>query len=268
MVPAGAANRKVCIIDSGYYQLHEDLKDSGVTGQYLRQRIRHLGQGLLRPRLARGGHHLCDRRQRHGCRRRLSGGQPPHREGVRRRPRRAAAACAWTYSSTLVDALNNCAAAGANVVSMSLGGRFKSAAPRTSRSRNAYSSGVLSVAAAGNGGNRPHVVPCRLRVRHLGGGGGRERGQGATSRSTNRDVEIAAPGVGVLSTVPWLENNTLTSGDDTVSGGHIEGAARTDGYTGAIVDGGQVHHGRTVVGRRRSCSASAATSASPTRSTT
>jgi subtilisin family serine protease len=55
----------------------------------------------------------------------------------------------------------------------------------------------------------------------------------------NPDVELAAPGVGVLSTVPWIELNTLTAGTSTVSGGHVENAGRTGGYTNVLVNGGQ-----------------------------
>jgi len=55
----------------------------------------------------------------------------------------------------------------------------------------------------------------------------------------NRDVEIAAPGVAVLSSLPWVETDTLSSGTTTVSGGHVEFSARTPGYTNVIVDGGQ-----------------------------
>jgi subtilisin family serine protease len=55
----------------------------------------------------------------------------------------------------------------------------------------------------------------------------------------NRDVEIAAPGVSVLSSVPWLDRNTLSVARTTWSGGRMEGAPRTDGISGSLaVDGG------------------------------
>lgn len=61
----------------------------------------------------------------------------------------------------------------------------------------------------------------------------------ASFSQKNEDVEIAAPGVAVLSTVPWLDLNTLTFADsDSVAGGHVEFSARTTGRAGAIADGG------------------------------
>jgi subtilisin family serine protease len=54
----------------------------------------------------------------------------------------------------------------------------------------------------------------------------------------NRDVEIAAPGVSVLSTTPYLDVNTLTAAATTWEGGRMEGAPRTTGVSGGLVDGG------------------------------
>lgn len=58
--------------------------------------------------------------------------------------------CSWAYVSSLVFALDQCKTAGANIVSMSLGGSFKS---RTEQNAfdTAYNQGILSIAAAGNG---------------------------------------------------------------------------------------------------------------------
>ena len=66
--------------------------------------------------------------------------------------------CSWTYSSTLVDAANRCATAGAKIISMSLGG-----AGSSTTERNAFQSladqGILSIAAAGNDGNATLSYP-------------------------------------------------------------------------------------------------------------
>lgn len=121
-------------------------------------------------------------------------------------------ASGWAYSSSLVDALNRCVAARDNsgvdgflgkklVVSMSLGGTLKSRTEETAFN-NAYSkSNVLPIAAAGNDGN--------TRVSYPAGYSGvvsvaaiDENKVKASFSQANSDVEIAAPGVGVLSTVP------------------------------------------------------------------
>jgi serine protease len=54
----------------------------------------------------------------------------------------------------------------------------------------------------------------------------------------NNAVELAAPGVAVLSTVSFKENNTLTVDDVIYKGNYIKNAARTTGVSAALVDGG------------------------------
>ncbi|MHB9000422.1 MAG: S8 family serine peptidase, partial [Thermoanaerobaculia bacterium] len=53
----------------------------------------------------------------------------------------------------------------------------------------------------------------------------------------NSDVEIAAPGVSVLSTVPWI-GSSITVDSIKYLGSHIENSATTDGVSGAVVNGG------------------------------
>jgi serine protease len=65
---------------------------------------------------------------------------------------------AWAYSSTLVDASNRCRDAGANIISMSLGGTFSSRTERTAFD-NHYANGILPIAAAGNDGNTRTSYP-------------------------------------------------------------------------------------------------------------
>ena len=85
---------------------------------------------------------------------------------------------------------------------MSLGGSLKSRTEETAFT-NAYTNqNVLSIAAAGNDGNIPQQLPGGVQL-------GRSRWRRSTRRTSaasfsqyNSDVEIAAPGVAVLSTVP------------------------------------------------------------------
>ena len=53
----------------------------------------------------------------------------------------------------------------------------------------------------------------------------------------NSQVELAAPGVGVLSSVPYLDESTLTVNGVTYAAGHIEFSARGS-VSGALVAGG------------------------------
>lgn len=142
--------------------------------------------------------------------------------------------CAWSYASDLVGALNDNVAQGAKVVNMSLGG---SRSNRTERQAmdDAYASGVLLIAAAGNDGNTRTSYPAGyssvMSVAAVD-----DTKTIASFSQQNSTVEIAAPGVSVLSTVPWKSTATLSAGGSTWSGSVMEGSA-TGSATGTVVDG-------------------------------
>lgn len=143
--------------------------------------------------------------------------------------------CEWAYSSDLVAALNKCTAANAKVVSMSLGGAPPTALEEAAFNA-AYSAGVLSIAAAGNGGNTAISYPAGYGS-VMSVGAVDSTGAVAVFSQQNSDVEIVAPGVGVLSTVPWTNENSVTVDGSTIFGGWIENAGRHEGVTGGLVDG-------------------------------
>ena len=88
---------------------------------------------------------------------------------------------------------------------MSLGGSFKSRFEETAF-KDAYNAGVLSVAAAGNGGNTSYSYPASyssvVSVAAVD-----SNKVVADFSQKNSQVELAAPGVSVLSTVPYNEIN-------------------------------------------------------------
>jgi len=143
--------------------------------------------------------------------------------------------CGWAYSSTLADAANRCADAGANIISMSLGG------PSSNRKEQRtfdtlYSQGILSIAAAGNDGNTAYNYPASydsvMSVAAI------DEGMNIADFSQQNDqVEISAPGVGVLSTVPWVAEAYMTVDGGTYEANHIEYAPYTIA-SGDLVDGG------------------------------
>lgn len=120
--------------------------------------------------------------------------------------------CGWSYSSDLVDAANRCANAGARVINMSLGGTFSSTT-ESNAFQSLYDNGVLSVAAAGNDGNTRHSYPASYDSVISVAAVDSTKTVAAFSQQTNQ-VELAAPGVGVLSTVPQV---TATTSVDSVS---------------------------------------------------
>ena len=95
---------------------------------------------------------------------------------------------------------------------------------------------MLSIAAAGNDGTSaysyPASYPSVVSVAAID-----SNKQVADFSQYNDQVELAAPGVGVLSTLPYVDLNTITINDTTFSGGYIENAARGT-VSGALVNGG------------------------------
>jgi subtilisin family serine protease len=114
--------------------------------------------------------------------------------------------CSWTFSSQLIDAANRCADAGARVINMSLGG----GAPTRSEQKafqNLTRRGVLSIAAAGNGGSAasptdaysyPASYPDVVSVAAID-----SNSTLAGFSQKNDAVDLAGPGVSVLSTYPF-----------------------------------------------------------------
>ena len=157
-------------------------------------------------------------------------------------------ASGWAYSSSLVDALNRCVASRDNaavggfpgkklVVSMSLGGSIKNRTEETAFNTAYTKKNVLPIAAAGNGGNTRVSYPAGysgvMSVAALD-----ENKAWASFSQYNTDVEIAAPGVGVLSTVPRGQGL-----EAYVTAGTTFDADGLDGSPKAIVTGTLVNCG-------------------------
>lgn len=222
----------VCIIDSGYYRGHEDLQDANVTG------TNDSGTGNWYEDTCGHGSHVAGTVS---ALNNTTGVLGVNSNGLVRLHIEKVfngSSCGWAYSSSLVTALNRCRAnAGAGqklVVSMSLGGGVASTTERDAF-QSAYDAGVLSVAAAGNDGNTRTSYPAGyasvISVAAVDGSG-----TVASFSQQNADVELAAPGVGVLSTTPF-KPSSLTAGGTTWLGSNIDGSARTD-VSGTLVNGG------------------------------
>jgi subtilisin family serine protease len=189
---AKTSNRKVCIIDSGVDISHEDLAGNNVTGEY------DAGTGWWNTDELHHGTHVF------GTIAAVNNGQGvvgvnPNRQ-LKLHIVKVFGKDGWAYSSTLAAAAIKCAVAGANVISMSLGGGARSLTEQ--RVFDALQAqGVLSIAAAGNDGDSSLSYPAAydsvMSVAALD-----QNKALATFSQYNDDVELAGPGVGVLSTVP------------------------------------------------------------------
>ena len=228
VVDAGAptgATRTLCIIDSGYYQDHEDLPNA--DGGYSQ-----VDDNWARDGFGHGSHvggTIAAMNNNLGV-----VGVTPGTVNLYIVKFFADDGLA-TYASNLVDALNRCQAAGANVVSMSLGGS-RSVRKELNAFASAYSAGVLSIAAAGNDGVSAYSYPASydsvMSVAAID-----SNKVVADFSQFNNQVEIAAPGVAVLSTLPYLETNWATVDGVEYAGAHVEFSARGTA-SGALVDGG------------------------------
>ena len=222
---SNGSGKKICIIDSGIYTSHEDLVGGSFSGY----------AGNLPWNVDGSGHgtHVTGTITAQNNTLGVIGVLPG--TGNIYMVRVFGDDGAWAYSSTLIDAANRCYAAGANIISMSLGGT-KSNRTEQRGFDTLYSNGVLSVAAASNDGTSAFSYPASyssvVSVAAID-----SSMNWADFSNFNTQVELAAPGVGVLSTVPYLEANSLTVDSVPYSANHIEFSGRGTA-NGALVDGG------------------------------
>ena len=187
-----ASNRTVCIIDSGIDLAHEDLNGNRVTGHS------NPGTGDWFTDENHHGTHVA------GTIAALNNagtgvvGVNPGRQ-LKLHIIKVFSADGWAYTSTLIAAANKCGDAGANVISMSLGGGDPSIAEERAFDGLAKR-GVLSIAAAGNDGNNTQSYPAGYTSVMSIGALDQNKQIAAFSQFTPK-VELSAPGVDVLSTV-------------------------------------------------------------------
>jgi subtilisin family serine protease len=191
-----AGNRKICIIDSGYSLGHEDLQNNAnVTGED--------DIGGAGPWSVDNSHHGTHVAGTISAINQLDKGVVgvlPNKKIKLHIVKVFGDDGAWAYSSSLAVAAQKCQAAGANVISMSLGGSLPNSTERTTFA-NLQTAGILSIAAAGNGGNTSTSYPAGY-ASVMSVAAVDENSAWASFSQRNKDVEISAPGVGVLSTVP------------------------------------------------------------------
>jgi serine protease len=223
--PQGSAtSRKVCIIDSGLYVAHEDIQDGSVSGYPSDWSTDGCGHGTHVAGTIAGLNNDLG----------VVGVNP---NGISLYiVKLFGNDCAASFGSSITDSLNRCKANGANVVSMSLGGQFPSTTERDAF-QAAFNEGILSIAAAGNGSNTaysyPASYPSVISVAAI------DANKQVTSFSQKNDqVDLAAPGAGVLSTWPAKENSSVTVSGVTYVANGVDGTQRTTGVSAPLVDGG------------------------------
>ncbi|WJG10296.1 S8 family serine peptidase [Aliiglaciecola sp. LCG003] len=207
--------RKVCIIDTGFNLGHSDLGDqnSGVTGQGNNAQVGNWyndGNGH--------GTHVAGTISALANNQGVVGVYP----GVDLHIVKIFDDSGnWTFASDIIDAIDQCQTAGANVVNMSLGGSGSSTA-ESNAMQTFVNQGMMLVAAAGNSGNSSLSYPASydsvISVAAVGSNESR-----ASYSQYNSQVEIAGPGTSVQSTWPTNTYNTISG--TSMATPHVAGAA-------------------------------------------
>jgi subtilisin family serine protease len=228
-----AGNRKICIIDSGYGLGHEDLQNNAnVTGD---DDIGGAGKWSVD-----GSHHGTHVAGTISAINNLDKGVVgvlPNQKIKLHIIKVFGDDGAWAYSSTLSAAAKKCQAAGANVISMSLGGPLPNNTEKNTFTQ-LQAAGILSIAAAGNGGNTQTSYPAGY-VPVMSVAAVDEHSAWASFSQRNADVEISGPGVGVLSTVPMGTGSepSLEVGGTDYAPGAMDGSPQGSA-TAALADFG------------------------------
>ncbi len=221
-----ASNRKICIIDSGFYSSHEDFQGISVAGYNGNLPWNQDGSGH--------GSHVAGTIAAVNNALGVLGVTPGTVQLYIVRV--FGDDGAWAYSSSLIDAAYKCRDAGANIISMSLGGGRANNTEKNGFASLYNTYGILSIAAAGNDGvstlSYPASYDSVVSVAAIDA-----NKVVADFSQFNSQVELAAPGVGVLSTVPYQDSTSITVSGVTYSAGHVEFSARGSA-SGALVNGG------------------------------
>ncbi|MBP4041379.1 S8 family peptidase [Aeromonas sp. SrichE-2G] len=197
---AAAGEVLVCIIDSGYSSGHPDLPQGNQVQGY-----DDAGTGTWNSDENGHGTHVAGTITAVGGNETGVVGVLP-KQIVPLQIVKVFGANGWAYSSNLVGALNACKKGMSSrgftrmVINMSLGGSVPSKTEEQAFNL-AYGQNVLSVAAAGNAGNTSKSYPASYNsVVSVAAVDANK--QLAYFSQRNDQVELAAPGVSVLSTVP------------------------------------------------------------------
>jgi serine protease len=194
--PGKISNRNVCIIDTGYDIDHQDLQDLNVSGNDGN------GSNLLWSKDGNGhGTHVAGTIAALGNNDLGVVGVIPNGLMNLHIVRVFDEDGKWAWGSTLANSMYACADAKSNIISMSLGTPLDSLTLKNTCDDIYYNKGILLVAAAGNEENSQYSYPASydsvMSVAAVNA-----NAQHASFSQYNDQVNIAAPGVAILSTTP------------------------------------------------------------------
>jgi serine protease len=213
-------NRRVCVVDTGYDITHEDLPKAS-TGSSVTGTDGVSGEPWNEDDHGHGSH----------CAGTIAavGNNNKGVVGVNRNGklnlhigRVFGVTGSWISGTNLITVVRQCRDAGSNVVSMSLGGGGYSQTEFDAYESLYKNDNVLLVAAAGNGGNSAYSYPASYEPVMSVAAIDSNKNKAGFSQY-NDQVDIAAPGVSVKSTLP---GNTYAAWSGTsMATPHVSGVA-------------------------------------------
>lgn len=209
---ADGSNMTVCIIDSGYQQTNPDLVANNATG------TNNSGTGNWYQAGGSHGSHVAGTIAGVNNSEGVVGIMP--NTNVNLHIVKVFNEAGWGYTGELTDAVDTCVNNGAKVINMSLGGSGSSVSEKNALEA-AADSGVLLIAASGNDGNSTMSYPASYDT-VMAVGAVDSNDQHAEFSQYTSQVEIAAPGEAVLSTVAgdgrlgYITIGGSTHGNDSV----------------------------------------------------
>jgi serine protease len=215
--PTGAG-RTICIIDSGLYTGHEDMQGVNISGGYSQVDVSPSEWSV--DGLGHGTHVAGTIAAMHNDFGVVGVSPGTVQLYIVKIFDNAGNWVMKKHASDLVAAALDCADHGANIISMSLSGTLRNGYEEKIWNQ-LYAAGILPVAAASNDGievyHYPASYPAVISVAAVD-----SRSVVADFSQHNDQVELAAPGVGVLSTVPFIEVSKVTVAGKDYAGYHME----------------------------------------------
>ena len=251
LTPLSGNGVKVGVIDSGIFEDHVDLDASRITGEptQILQRVNAKGKPQYETVNLGPDDEAYWARDRDGHGTHVSGTIAAilNNDGVAGVAPNASIHMikvfgddgTWIYSSSLLNAAQQAANAGVSAINMSLGGSVPSSTEEAGMAQ-LEAGGVVLIAAAGNDGNGTYSYPASYDSVISVAAIDTSTGVVANFSQFNDQVEIAAPGVSVLSTVPFANEGSVTFEGTKYTGNPVEFSADSagGGDTGALVNGG------------------------------
>jgi len=219
-VAPGSNAAKVCVIDSGIDSTHEDFAGAILSGTDLPRSGG--GTNLWYTDSCGHGTHVAGTIVAQDNKWGVVGTTP----GVQLHSVKVfdGSNCAWTYASSLINAAYACRDAGTDIINMSLGcnGSRCSSSTENRAFADLESQGILSVAAAGNAGDTSFSYPASY-ASVVSVAAVDENEQRASFSQQNSQVELAAPGVRVRSTLPGNKYGSYSG--TSMATPHVAGVA-------------------------------------------